>query len=691
MSTLPSHRWRAGPSATLLLILLSGLPRIALAAQVAIPLNIDYITLGEALKRQMYTAPGGRAELWNGSNQCQFFYAANPRFGRNAGSVKLETDAELSVGLAIAGKCVSPLTWSGIIEAETQPYIGPELAIKLRVTNLNLYKPSHEKSLLVGRGFDLIKGNLIPRLEAFSFDLRPPLQQLDSLVQAAAAPDVTERVNTALSTLRPASAVIPEDESLRITLELTVPEVPTPIPSSSAAPLTQAEIDSWQSTLDTWDAFMVFAIKQLGGAVADKEVRAQLLDLLLDSRHRLVEALGQPQAAGGPDPVRIIFLDEWSRLRAIIRSTAQRGMLGDHALEFLSFISAGDALFALDQAAPALGVRISADDLRRLARMMAPQYAADPLAFSFDVDPQLQQMFGVSAPLESPGPLDVPEDTSSTAPTVSSPIGAATTEPRGKVKNSPTPSAEGSSPQPTAAPVSPPSPVSSPHATWWIPLLRLLRPAEAEAAENPLVAELLRMGAALKRVVVDDGNASRYTRSVQNLLTLTARREINEDGLAPGFQQTYVILVKSTGWQESCWRQFVRRRGRVRFLESSTGDIGLMQVNKHVWRGFYSLRRLEWDVVYNTSAGAEILMRLMRRGAEHKDIMSGEQLATIARSTYSAYNGGPGAYNRWQRHAERAQTRQIDQAFWTKYQAMTSGQSFDILQCAMQWDTAPGH
>ena len=666
------------------------LPGIALSAQVSIPLNIDYITLGEALKRQMYTAPGGRAELWNGSDACQFFYATDPRFGRNDGSLKLETDAELNIGLAVAGKCVSPVTWSGIIEAETQPYIGSDLAIKFRVTNLNLYKPNHEKSLLVGRGFDLIKGNLIPRLEAFSFDLRPPLEQLDTLVQAAAAPDVTERVNTALSTLRPASAVIPEDESLRITLELTVPDVPTPIATASTAPLTQAEIDAWQSTLDTWDAFMVFAIKQLGGAVADKEVRAQLLDLLLDSRHRLVEALGQPQAAGGPDPVRLIFIDEWSRLRAIIRSTAQRGMLGDHALEFLSFISAGDALFALDQAAPALGMRISADDLRRLARMMAPEYAADPLAFSFDVDPQLRQMFGVSAPLESPGPLDVPQDTSSPAPPVSSAIGASTTEPRGKVKNSPTPAVENSPPPPTAAPISPPSPVSSPHAMSWIPLLRLA-PAEVEAAENPLVAELLRIGSALKRVVVDDSNANRYTRSVQNLLTLTARREIDEDGLAPDFRQTYVIIVKSTGWQESCWRQFVRRRQRVRFLESSTGDIGLMQVNKHVWRGFYSLRRLEWDVVYNTSAGAQILMRLMRGAADHDDVMSGDQLAAIARSTYSAYNGGPGAHNRWRHPGGPAQTRQIDQAFWTKYQAMSSGQSFDILQCAMQWDTAPGH
>ena len=33
----------------------------------------------------------------------------------------------------------------------------------------------------------------------------------------------------------------------------------------------------------------------------------------------------------------------------------------------------------------------------------------------------------------------------------------------------------------------------------------------------------------------------------------------------------------------------------------------------------------------------------------------------------------------------------VDEAFWAKYQAMSSGQSFDILQCAMQWDTAPGH
>jgi len=113
--------------------------------------------------------------------------------------------------------------------------------------------------------------------------------------------------------------------------------------------------------------------KFLRSTVGDKQFRAQLFDLLLDSRYRLVQALAQPQVSTGPDPIRLIFIDEWSRLRAIIQAAARREILGSRVLEFLSFVSAGDALFAADQAAPALGMRISEDDLRQLAHIMAPQ------------------------------------------------------------------------------------------------------------------------------------------------------------------------------------------------------------------------------------------------------------------------------------------------------------------------------
>jgi hypothetical protein len=654
-------------------------PRVVSAVVVTIPLNIEYITLAEVLKHRVYGGTGGRAELWTGSDQCQYLYVTNPRLARLDAALKLETDGELALGVAVAGKCVTPVTWSGIVEVALQPYVGADLAIKFRVTNINLYDSRHEKSVLVGRGFDLIKGNLIPRIETFSFDLKTPLHQIEDLAQAAATPDVAERVTSALSTLRPKSAVVPEDDALRLTLELNVEEVAMPAPSGSVTPLNPTEVAAWQTMLDNLDAFMVFAIKQLGGTMVDKQMRAQLFELLLDSRYRLVQALAQPESNLGPDPIRLIFLEQWSRLHAIIGSAAQHGMLGDHALEFLSFITAGDALFALDQAAPALGIRVSADDLRRLAHMMAPRYAADPLLFSYDTDPQLQQMFGVTEPLESPGSLESPvaEETPTASFATSPSATPGVRVPALSPAPTPTLIPPASGPEATT----PPSAVPSPAA-----ILRMLPglfgPAEADAAEDGLVGQILGIGAALKRAVVDEDNANSYLRSVETLFALTTQRESDDEGLEARQRRNYLTLVKVTAWQESCWRQFVRRNGRVRFLQSDTGDVGMMQVNKHVWRGFYSIPRLEWDIVYNTGAGAEILMRLMRGAATGVANKSADPSGEIARATYAAYNGGPNASERWRRTDEPVELRQIDEAFWAKYLAAAGGGSIDILRCS---------
>src|SRR5438128_2180875 len=67
------------------LIALLSVPRVASAVQVTIPLDIDYITLEEALKHHVYQGTAGRAELWAGSDKCQYLYATNPRFERKDG------------------------------------------------------------------------------------------------------------------------------------------------------------------------------------------------------------------------------------------------------------------------------------------------------------------------------------------------------------------------------------------------------------------------------------------------------------------------------------------------------------------------------------------------------------------------------------------------------------------------------
>src|SRR5208282_2115634 len=429
---LPFHRAKA--SAVRLLIVAAAAiaiflarPDPARATQVRIPLTIDYLALREALKRNLFTAPGGRAQLWNGIDDCQFLYAENPEFSRaTAGgpaTVRLETANSLGLGVSMGSRCLNAIQWSGIVEALGVPYIAPGLQLKFHFTDLNLYDSAHQKTQLVSRGFDLIKSYLIPRLDDFSYDLNPGVQQLTAMITDSVPADAADRVRAAIASLAAEPDIVALDDGIRVTLVMTVPDVPTPpaIPGAASSP-TPAELKVFQDTLDQWDAFLVFSIKQLGDAVGDQQFRDQLLQILLDSRYRLVQALNNPPAAAEPDPVRALFLDEWRQLHDAVRAAARRGMLGAHALEFMSFISAGDALFALDQAAPALGMRISAADLRRLAHIMAPGATGDPLQFNDREDPDLKKLFAVPEPPSTNHPIheeDIPPSTGGASPSAS--------------------------------------------------------------------------------------------------------------------------------------------------------------------------------------------------------------------------------------------------------------------------------
>jgi Transglycosylase SLT domain len=643
-------RFCAQPSrvaAAVLVVALACAPRAAHAAEVRIPLTIDYLSLTEALKQKMYTAPGGRAALWNGPNECQYLYAEHPAFARAAARVKLETAASLALGMGFGGHCYNAISYDGIVEAETTPYIDG-LTVRFRIEDMNLYDTAHQKTTIASRGFDLIKQQLIARLQTFTYDLSPAVKQLDALADQAAAPDVAERVKRAMATLHAEPQVEALDQGIRVTLVLETPNVPAA--SGTPAEPTAAELAAFEKALNQWDAFLVFAVKQLGEGVGDKQFRDQLMNILVESRYRLVDALAHPTAASQSDPVRALFLDTWKKLGDAVREAAERGMLGARSLEFLSFISAGDALFALDQAAPVLGMKISAADLRSLAHVMAPQLAADPLKYDFAEDPELRKMFGLTEPLKSPGPLEVPGEAPEPSP---------------------------SSPARTPAPSSGANRIAG-------TMFALLGPREADAAEEPLVEELRNTAALLYRAVVDENNVARYRGDMGRLLQLAAEHQFGDAAMDPRWHLTYVLLVESAAWQESCWRQFVRAGKRIRWLESSSGDLGVMQVNKHVWRGLLNIERLEWDVLYNADAGAQILLWMMQDVLRRPKIDPVPVEDHVARSAYAAYNGGPDAYKRWRGH-ESEKARQIDAMFWTKYQALEEGQTIDILNCAHNW------
>src|SRR5262249_58621160 len=134
-----------------------------------------------------------------------------------------------------------------------------------------------------------------------------------------------------------------------------------------------AQLKRWQTTLDHWDAFVVFVIKDLGLFNADPAARNELLDLLLASRHELVAIAGRgPQP--GTDPVRQLFLNTWSQLRGIVRRSMAKTGDESQGLRFATFLAAGDALAGVEAAGPSLGIEISADGLRRPARPPAPAH-----------------------------------------------------------------------------------------------------------------------------------------------------------------------------------------------------------------------------------------------------------------------------------------------------------------------------
>lgn len=662
-------------------------PGTLLARSVRIPLHINYALMSDVLRQRLY-AHGGRAQLWRGDNDCEYLDADNPSFGQQRPAVRFDTRGFLKLGVPVGDQCFAPVTWSGIIEADTTPYIAG-FALKLHVTDVNLYDRDHKKTLLLGRGFDLIKSNVTPALETYSFDLMPAIRELNGLAQMSVLPADEAALHLALATLRLEPSVIVEQTGVQLTMTIDLPPRASATPIiASAAPLTPDEIAAWNTALDNWDAFLVFAIKQVGATVTNPNVRNQLLNILLDSRQRLVAALAQPQRLTGPDPVRLLFVEEWTRLGLVIEKAAEKGRLGNRSLEFLSFISAGDALFALDQAASTLGVRISAGDLRRLARIMAPHVSGDPLVYSFDEDPQLRAMFGMGAPLGQPGTPEIPAEPSGTAP--SNGGGEPSPFPPGRVKGeAPTGPAGGRATKPGVGPAPLPttiSPASGPLSMLSSGLCTVgaATALAAEVVPNTVVStgEILTIGSKLQAVVVNQKDVVSYGRELGQLLDLAARYQL-EDDTDVSARALWPDLLKAAAWQESCWRQYVMKHGRIWFLESKSGDIGLMQINKYVWRGFYSLPRLRWDIVYNLSTGSQILHRFLAGASEH---LHSNDPAVLARAAYAAYNGGPGAYDRWRQPHEPRLLREIDVAFWLKYQAVTAGQPFDILTCASQWD-----
>lgn len=612
-------------------------PSYGFARQLEVPLHLEQGLLQDLLAEQIYTEGRGEARVLDDGKGCNKLILSDPVLDFENGSVRTRTAAQARLGTPLGERCLSMISWNGFIEIFQEPVMGSDAdTVEFRVVDSRVYSRDGESQGVLGTLWEWIKKFVHPRFNRLQLQLSPVLEELREILVL-----VFPKHN--LADIVPANTVAINsigilDERIQIDIRFDVPVIGmTSFPGASGVaepPLSEQELARWERSWQQWDAFLTTVIKQAGADADVDDMRSGLLSVLLDARQDLTEVLVS-STGNAPDTVPGLFIKTWKRLAPELRRL--HGSLPyAAALHYLEFITAADALVAIRSVEQQTGFVLSADALRRMARMLAPSGPGDPLRYEVAVDPKLRTLFGFGPPLAI----------SSTN----------TANPEARAEGMP------GRIQITGG---------------WSPVMMLFMPLliVQDSSYHVLVEQL--NGVVPTITMLDE-----YLPRVKQLLDQVIQTTVQEKKLDLQFIDLFRDMVLATAWQESCWRQYVMVKGEVAPIGSHAGAIGIMQINQHVWRGFYDIERLKQDVGYNARAGSEILHHYLVGYAiskgEHKRA-GGED--NLPRAAYAMYNGGPGHMTRYRDEGTSASLRSIDSAFWEKFESVRSGNTLAVAEC----------
>jgi soluble lytic murein transglycosylase-like protein len=634
----------ATPLSAALLVMLALAPfRLAVAGTVTIPIRLDEPFLRRLIVAQVFTDEGERAVLWDDPQGCGDLELASPAVEAQDGRLIIRSGGDARWGAAVGDVCLLPLSWTGLVEVVEQPTLEREHPIvHFQVVDSALYQRNGRKAFVASRLWGWIKQYVHPRMESVTVDLHAPVEELRSFLPLVLPSAYAGDADATLASVTLAAARVEED-ALVIDVTITSPDPPAGFVPEPEPPLDLHEIEQW-------DAFLTFVVKRAALESDDSPLSTELLAALIDSRYDIVEVLTLAEP-GARDPVPELFRKAWARLAPILREL-EGDLPGSAALRYLALVAAGDALLAIDGLGPGSGLDISADGLRRLARMVAPEDESDPLDYATVVDAELREQFGFGPPL----PQLAPPPTTTTTTTI--PLPSEPAEP-----------AEPAAPTSSAEP-SMPSRLLARLLEW------LVSSAEAAGEPSSDIDKRLRNWAPTR----DD--LDEYLPIIQKVLHAAAEDALAKKPVEAPYSRIFRPLMLATAWKESCWRQYVRRGGKVVTMQSSAGAVGIMQINPRVWRGFYDPNVLRTDTAYNARAGAEILRHyLVDYALRKKEQELGGSVDALARATYSAYNGGPGHLGRYRSETAPKSLREIDAEFWRVYRTVKGGDELGVREC----------
>ena len=570
---------------------------------VMVPLFLDYPLLSTLIEAELFSGPGATLDLLGESQACSEVILTSPDLSAQGAELQLLTDLRASIGFGARGACSVLVRFEGKLGVRGQPDIRDNGTV-LAFTPTDVWLLDSAGRTISNDALESMATQGVRQVFASTaIDLKPQLASVSDFLPAVLPRYSRTQIEALVQTLRIEGLDV-QDGGIDAGISLRIEPLALPLEPERA--LTDAELAEWEERWQTMDALLVLAVKHYAAATSLQALRDALLEALIESRYRLRDALAEDPDTGS-DLVRDWFLDSWTRLAPVLRRIALE-QPGHEQLLLVNVITATDALAALDQLGPSVGLDISTDGLRRLARML--NEGEELLDYDEAVDPTLRRLLEESS-------------TSAAVPSA------------------------------------------------WRFNVSLFPKAFAAEANR------------LNRWAPKRADLPEYLPSVAQLMEASVQETLDKRDLDPTYQELYRDLVLATAWQESCWRHYVVSDDRKLVpLKSGTGDVGLMQINERVWRGFYDRQRLRWDIEYNSAAGAEVLidylMKYALRKGEHE--RPGGML-NLARASYSAYNGGPSQVARYRSDSASAYGKKVDAAFWDKYQQVAAGNELAVSTC----------
>jgi hypothetical protein len=610
------------------------LPLGAQAKTVALPITIDYPLLRALVVATTFGGPAENLVVLDESRGCRRIVVSPPAYSGENGLIRSEFRVSLRLGAAIGDACLAPVDWEGILVLHQRPRMEPGgWTLAFDTVGSQVLDRQRQPARLVGLVWDVVQTHVYRRLEDIRVDLAPPVAELKAFLAELFPAEDGLRARDLAASLR-ATRVAADAAAVRISLSGVVTEAvdePSGEPAEGAPrPLSEAELAGFSAHWEVWDAYLAQILRALAGRELPEADRQVLLDVLLTTRHAFSQGLVENALA--PDFVRDQFAWAWQQLAAVFRRALSTGS-SSSLLGYLAFFTASDALTALDQIGPSLGIDVSRAGLMHLIRLLGCEPDAEGVDCDV-IDVELRTVLGLGPPLEDPGPAF-----------------------------------EGGGLEggwPPATPAVPPAVAPGPVGMFFFP--------QAWAAAPPKQDSLTEIRGWTAPYAPADQLLGRVRKLLAAAVGQTLKKRPSELRRAPFFRR----LAAATAWQESCFRQYHVKDDKLVYLRSYNGSsVGLMQINERVWRGLYDLNRLRWSIRYNALAGCEVLDLYIAKYVEGNPKnraraakLSDERLAGLL---YGMYNGGPGDFSRFLERSRTGRYHRSDTLFREKYRWVKAG------------------